>query len=353
MDERERRSAARSVLASIAPGTPLRDGLERILRGRTGALLVIGHDAAVEAISDGGFRLDVEFSPTRLRELCKMDGAVVLSHDATRILRANVQLMPDSALPTEESGTRHRTAERVGLQTGLPVIAVSHSMSIINLYFGGRRLLVAEPFAVLARANQVLATLQRYRSRLDEVVAALTAAEIEDTVTLRETLTVLQRLLLVRRMADELHGMVIELGIDGRLLALQLDELVTGTDSLRVTLIRDYAVMDDDRTVQSVLAGLRTLTDTEILELDRLATGLGHAAADPDAPVSPRGYRLLGQIPHLSAAVADVVIGKFGGLQGLLAASSADLGSVDGVGIERARIIREGLSRLAESAIFR
>ena len=144
MEDRISVAAQRAVLASVAPGTPLRDGLERILRGRTGALIVLGFDQAVDDLCDGGFRLDVEFSSTRLRELCKMDGAVVLNDDATRILRANVQLTPDSTIPTVESGTRHRTAERTGLQTGHPVIAVSHSMSIISLYYGGRRHVVAD-----------------------------------------------------------------------------------------------------------------------------------------------------------------------------------------------------------------
>ena len=248
MEDRMSVAAHRAVLARVAPGTPLRDGLERILRGRTGALIVLGFDQAVEDLCDGGFRLDVEFSSTRLRELCKMDGAVVLTDDATRILRANVQLTPDSTIPTVESGTRHRTAERTGLQTGHPVIAVSHSMSIINLYFGGRRHVVADPPTILGRANQALATLQRYKFRLDEVARALSALEIEDFATLRDAMTVLQRLLMVRRIADELTSNVVELGTDGRLLGLQLDEMLSGTQGLQELLIRDYLPPDQTPT---------------------------------------------------------------------------------------------------------
>src|SRR3954463_650288 len=147
----------RATLSAIAPGTALRDGLERILRGRTGALIVLGHDTVVEAICTGGFPLDVEFSATRLRELCKMDGAVVLSSDGTRIVRAAVHLMPDSMIPTEESGTRHRTAERGAKQTGLPVISVGQSMHIIGLYFNGPRHVIDDSAAILSRANQALA----------------------------------------------------------------------------------------------------------------------------------------------------------------------------------------------------
>ncbi|MTD14524.1 DNA integrity scanning protein DisA [Nakamurella sp. YIM 132087] len=359
-------AALRAVLARVAPGTPLREGLERILRGRTGALIVLGHNPTVEALCDGGFRFDVEFSPTRLRELSKMDGAVILSDDASRIVRANVQLMPDATIPTVESGTRHRTAERVGLQTGLPVIAVSHSMSIISLYHGGVRHVVADPSIILARANQALATLQRYKARLDEVTAALSAMEIEDVATLRDAMTVLQRLLLVRRIAGELSSSVIELGTDGRLLGLQLDELVTGTEGLRELLLRDYlpdlavpgtvvpdGSPDPDEAVELAVDGLRALTEPELLDLAAVARVLGYptGADGLDVAVSPRGYRLLSGIPRVPQAILDRLIAHFGNLQGLLAATAADLQLVDGVGENRARVVREGLSRLAESSI--
>jgi len=353
-DERQALTAQREILARIAPGTPLREGLERILRGRTGALIVLGYDAGVEAICDGGFRLDVEYSATRLRELSKMDGAVVLNDDASRILRANVQLMPAAGIPTVESGTRHRTAERVGLQTGLPVIAVSHSMSIISLYFGGVRHVVAEPSTILGRANQALATLQRYKTRLDEVTASLSALEIEDFATLRDAMMVLQRLLMVRRIADELTSSVIELGTDGRLLGLQLDELVSGTEEMRELLIRDYLPPDDaDRDVQDVVAGLRRLGETEILDLVAVGRTLGYSGTSDqlEAPASPRGYRLLAGIPRVPPVILDRLIVHFGNLQGLLATTAADLQLVDGVGESRARVVREGLSRLAESSI--
>lgn len=345
-------AAHRSVLARIAPGTPLREGLERILRGRTGALLVLGHPPAVEVLCDGGFQFDVEFSPTRLRELCKMDGAVILNEDASRILRANVQLMPDPTIPTVESGTRHRTAERVGLQTGLPVIAVSHSMSIISLYHGGHRHVVVDPSIVLARANQALATLQRYRTRFLEVAAGLSTLEIEDSTTLRDAMTVLQRLLLVRRIADELHGSVIELGTDGRLLGMQLDELVAGTEGMRELLIRDYLPESHDD-VDAAVDSLRRLDDIQVMDLTLVARALGYpgTAEALDMHVSPRGHRMLARIPRLPHTVLERLIEHFGTLQNLLAATAADLQEVDGVGEGRARLVREGLSRLAESSI--
>src|ERR1043165_4064065 len=186
------RPTLRETLGRLAPGTPLRDGLERILRGKTGALIVLGYDDSVEAICDGGFALDVRYAPTRLRELSKMDGAVVLSSDGTRILRANVQLVPDPSIPTEESGTRHRSAERTAIQTGYPVISVSHSMSIVTVYVAGERHVVPDSATILSRANQTINTLERYKGRLDEVSKQLSTAEIEDFVTLRDVMRVVQ-----------------------------------------------------------------------------------------------------------------------------------------------------------------
>lgn len=353
MEQASGTESVRSVMTMIAPGTPLRSGLERILAGRTGALIVLGVDRAVESLCDGGFRLDLEFSPTRLRELAKMDGALLLSADASRILGANIQLMPDPAIPTVESGTRHRTAERVAIQTGRPVIAVSHSMSVISLYFAGTRHPVVDSARILARANQALATLHRYRSRLDEVTHSLSVQEIEDTTTLREALTVLQRLLMVRRIADEISDNVVELGTDGRLLGLQLDEMLSGTEGLRELLVRDYLPgRDTDRPVDEIVAALDALGDDDLLNLLGLARELGYGASDSlDEHVSPRGYRLLARIPRVPVAVMDRLIAHFETLQGVLSSTAADLQEVEGVGDARARVIREGLSRLIESTL--
>ncbi|MGY1653147.1 DNA integrity scanning diadenylate cyclase DisA [Geodermatophilus sp. SYSU D01119] len=335
----------------------MRDGLERILAGRTGALIVLGYDRVVESICTGGFALDVALSATRLRELAKMDGAVILSSDGLRIVRAGVHLMPDPTVPTEESGTRHRTAERVAVQTGFPVISVSQSMHIISVYVAGRRYTLEHPTTILARANQALAALERYKLRLDEVASTLSALEIEDLVTVRDAMSVSQRLEMVRRIADEIEGFVVELGTDGRLLALQLDEMLAGVEEDRALLVRDYlpgGAARRPRTIEDVLADLRTLSATELLDLSAVSRcyGLPTSADALDSPVSPRGYRLLARVPRLPAAIIDRLVEHFGGLQKLLAATIEDLLAVEGVGEARARGIREGLSRLAETSIL-
>jgi diadenylate cyclase len=344
----------RATLATIAPGTALREGLERILRGRTGALIVLGQDRTVESLSTGGFSLDVEFSATGLRELAKMDGAIILDRDCTRILRAAVHLVPDSSIPTVETGTRHRTADRVARQTGFPVISVSQSMSIIAVYVGDVGYVLEDSASILSRANQGLATLERYKLRLDEVSGTLSALEIEDLVTIRDVAAVAQRLEMVMRIAAEIEGYVVELGTDGRLLSLQLEELVFGVEAELELVVRDYLPAGRrGRPAEEVLRDISALSAIELLDITAVARSLGVVGPEHlDSAVAPRGYRLLAKVPRLPGAVVERLVDHFGTLQKLLGAGIEDLQAVDGVGETRARSVREGLSRLAESSIL-
>ena len=353
--DRSPQELLRATLAAVAPGTELRDGLERILRGRTGALIVLGHDRVVDEVCTGGFVLDVEFSATRLRELAKMDGAIVTDTQVSRLLRAAVQLVPDSAIETSESGTRHRTAERVAKQTGFPVVSVSQSMRIVALYVGGLRYVLEGSDAILAKANQALATLERYKARLDEVTGTLSALEIEDLVTVRDVSIVVQRLEMVRRISQEISHYVVELGTDGRLLSLQLEELIGGVSPDRELVIRDY--IDDargDRTVFELLDDVAQIQSSELVDLSLVARVLGFSTGGDalDLAVSPKGYRLLNKVPRLPGTIMERLVDHFGDLQKLLAANLDDLMTVEGVGEQRARAVREGLSRLAESSIL-
>jgi diadenylate cyclase len=344
----------RATLASIAPGTSLRDGLERVLRGRTGALIVLGNDKTVESISTGGFTLDVPFTATGLRELAKMDGAIILDHEATRILRAGVHLMPDPSIYSEETGTRHRTADRVARQSGFPVISVSQSMQIIAVYVGEIRYVLEDSGQILSRANQALATLERYKLRLDEVSSTLSALEIEDLVTARDVAVVAQRLEMVTRIAREIEDYVLELGSDGRLLSLQLDELVTGVDLERELVVRDYLPNGRRRRkAEDILTELGGLSASDLVDIASVAAALGLGSSEHlDGAVTPKGYRLLAKVPRLPSTVVDRLVDHFGSLQKLLSAGIDDLQAVDGVGELRARSVREGLSRLAESSIL-
>ena len=363
----ERRRAA---LAVVAPGTPLRDGLERIVHGSTGALIVLGFDPVVEEICSGGFELSASFSATRLRELAKMDGAIVLDQACTRILRAAVQLVPDPRLHTGESGTRHRTAERVARQTGFPVITVSKSMRTVAVFTGGERYVLEDSAALLARAHQALATLERYKRRLDDAAAALTALEIEDRAAIGDIARVAQRLEMASRVTEEIAGYLVELGTDAGLLGLQLEELTIGTRRERELLLRDYGraerrpatdavgapTGEQGRAGEEGPAGdrpLSRLSADELLDLQTVAAAIGLSAADGlEQHVSPPGYRLLGQIPRLPQAAADGLVAEFGSLQKLLSASAQDLHRVPEIDAALAMSVREGLSRIAESALL-
>src|SRR5579863_2809555 len=253
------------ALASIAPGRPLREGLDRILQANMGALIVVGDGPDVLGICSGGFLLDAEFTPSRLSELAKMDGAIILASDASRIARANVHLVPSPGVLTSETGTRHRTAERVARSIDVPVIAVSEDLSVITLYRGEDKHALDSVARLLGRANQALQTLERYRDRLDSVTTSLSAAEVEDLVTVRDVVTVLQRAEMVRRIAEEIEGYVVELGTDGRLAHLQLEELMAGVDDERRQVVFDYLPVDEADQVDAAMVALASLETDRLL----------------------------------------------------------------------------------------
>ena len=345
----------RATLAAVAPGTDLRDGLERILRGRTGALIVLDDSEAVLELCTGGFELDVEFSATRLRELAKMDGGIILDRQGTRIVRAAVQLVPDPQVQTRESGTRHRTAERTAKQTGCPVVSVSASMSLVAVYVGNVRHVLDSSSQILSRADQALQTLTRYRSRLDEIAGTLSALEIENTVTVRDAASMLQRLEMVHRISHEISQYRVELGVDGRLIGLQLSELVGGIGLSRELLVRDYAHQAPIvRSEGEVLRSIDALSATDLVNLGAVARCLGFPGSTEnlDTSIYPLGARLMARIPRLPPSIAERLIEHFGSLQALLSAGVDDLTAVDGVGEWRAKAVRESLSRLAEASIM-
>jgi diadenylate cyclase len=341
------------ALRLVAPGTQLREGLDRILQARMGALIVVGDGPEVLSVCSGGFLLDAEFTPQRLSELAKMDGAIILASDTSRVARANVHLVPDPNVPTSETGTRHRTAERVGRQLDVPVITASEDMSLVAIHRRGEKHTLEPIPRVLARADQALQILGRYKSRLDAVSGSLSALEVEDLVTVRDVATVLQRAEMVRRIAEEIEGYVIELGADGRLVLLQLEELVGGVEEDRRLVAKDYYQSSDDLELVGVMHLLAELEDEELLDLN-LVSGVLHLDPDIgiDGALQPRGFRLLHKIPRLPELVSDHVVDRFSNLQKIMRAGLADLTEVEGVGEVRAKAIKEGLSRLAETSIL-
>ena len=349
-----RRSSLLDALAAVAPGKPLREGLDRILQAEMGALVVVGDGPEVLNICSGGFLLDAAYSPQRLSELAKMDGAIILAADASRIARANVHLVPNPNVPTSETGTRHRTAERVARSITVPVISVSEDQSVIAVYVNNEKRPLEPIPRLLARANQALSTLERYKNRLDAVSASLSALEIEDLVTVRDVVTVLQRAEMVRRISDEISRHIIELGVDGRLVRLQLEELMGGVEDDSRLMVRDYFREEADWHLDEALEGLANLGTDDLLDLKTVASmlHLPGGAGDLEQGLSPRGYRMLSRVPRLPEPVVEGIVERFGNLQKIMAASVADLDEVKEVGETRARAIKEGLARLAETSIL-
>ena len=347
MADPTREPALREILAMLAPGTQLREGIERIIRAGRGALLVIGWTPQIEPLVSGGFVIDIGATNQRIAELAKMDGALVLDADARRVLRANVHLVPDPTIPTSETGTRHRSAERTARETGQPVIAVSESMGMVNVYVGDTKHVLEEVSALLVRANQALSTLERYRYRLDEVSANLSVREVEDTVTVRDAVLTLQRAEMLRRIAAEVESHVVELGTEGRLIQLQLDELVGAVGGERELLVRDY-LRDRRRKLKRVLTDLSDLGTEALLDPEQVAQLLTYTEDELELAVTPRGYRMLSRIPRLPATVIDRLVERFHSLPRIMEASLTELDEVEGIGAQRARLIQDGLRRMSE-----
>jgi diadenylate cyclase len=350
--ELESRQEPRLVkaLEMVAPGTALREGLDNILHARTGGLIVAGDPEELSFLFSGGIKLEIDYSPALLYQLAKMDGAIALNANSTKITMANVQLMPDPTILSLETGTRHRTAERVSKQTDALVIAISQRRDVVTLYVDGSKYILEDIPVVLAKANQALATLDKYRTRLDQVSTRLTALEFEGGATLHDVLTVLQRSELVTRMAVEIERYIVELGTEGRLIEMQLEETMVGTAADKAALVHDYLAEDSDGAFALALDTLGRLPHQDLLDFGRLSELLGYdrKVNTLDYPVSPRGYRILGRIPRLPKLVVQQIVQEFGGLDEMLAATDSELETVEGVGEIRAKDIREGLRRLQE-----
>lgn len=338
----QQRRVINDILKMVAPGTKLREGIDNVLRANTGGLIVIGYDEKVQEIVEGGFMIQCPFTPANLYELAKMDGAIILSEDAGVIIRANAQLDPDSSIPSNETGIRHRTAERTAKQTGKLVISISQRRGVISLYKGPIRYALKDIGVILTKANQAMQTLEKYRIAMDKGLVNLGALEFEELVTLQEISQVVHRMELVLRIRDEIYHYVNELGTEGRLISMQLSELVENIEDEARNLIKDYA--SDGIEPDQVIEEIRVEGSADLLKM------LGHEEREGalDEIVYPRGYRMLNRIPRIPQPIIFNLIDQFGNLNEMAKASIEELDEVEGIGEKRARKIKEGLERIQE-----
>jgi diadenylate cyclase len=339
-----------AAISRVAPGTELRQGLDDIIRSHSGALIVIGDPEKLSFLYSGGLRLDQPLTPQFLYELAKMDGAIILDAAMTRIAYANVQLMPDPTIASSETGTRHRTAERVAKQTNALVLSVSQQRETVTLFLGNRRYQLDSIADLLARTNQALHTLETYRQRLEQVLTRLTALEFQNAVMLDDVLVALQRAEMTMRMAEEIERDCIELGSEGRVIEMQLGELIAGVPRDLKALVADYHISADRAPEAAAEEQLHRVPYQTLLVFEQLSALLGYPeSVDPvDHGLTPRGYRVLSHIPRVPDAVVRRVVADLEGLDAIVRATQRELESVSGVGTVRAREIKEGLRRLQE-----
>ena len=346
------------LLKLIAPGTPIRDGLENILRAKTGALLLItDNNDVIKEVVDGGFYINEEYTASRLYELAKMDGAIVLSGDLKRILFANAQLIPSRNIETMETGTRHRTAERTAKQTGELVISISQRRNIITIFKGNFRYILEDTNAVLNKANQGIQTLERYKKVFDNKLSILNEYEFNDIVTLKNVIDVIQRAEMVRRIADEIKRQIYELGNDGRLVNMQLEELMGGLEKEEALIIKDYLAPvkgKKKRTPENIMEELSTIQYEDVTKEGTIAKLLGYETFDnyDEVGVYTRGYRILNKIPRMPSNIVENLILSFKSFQHILEADIESLDEVDGIGEVRARTIKQSLRRMQEQFMF-
>ena len=344
------------ILKLIAPGTPIREGLENILRAKTGALLLItDKNDVLKEIVDGGFTINEDYSSSKLYELAKMDGAIVLSGDLKKILYANAQLIPSHEIITLETGTRHRTAERTAKQTGELVISISQRRNIITVFKGDNRYVLEDTEVVLNKANQAIQTLEKYKKVFDNKLNLLNEYEFNDIVTLQNVIVAIQRAEMVMRIVEEIQRQIYELGDDGRLVKMQLDELIGGLEKEEALIIKDYiATTKKKRTPEKVLERLEELPYEELLKEAVIAKLLGYENFDnfDELGVYTKGYRILSKVPRMPSNIVQNLIDSFKSFQHILAADIESLDEVDGIGEVRARTIKQSLKRMQEQFMF-
>ena len=339
------------ILKMIAPGTPIREGLDNILKAKTGGLIVIGNMKEIENIVDGGFYVNVEFTPARLYELAKMDGAIIISDDLKQILYANAQLIPDFNISTVETGTRHRTAERVAKQTGNIVISISQRRGIITVYQKDLRYVLEDTSKVMSKSNQALQTVEKYRKVFDNKINILTEYEFNDIATLDTVISAIQRSEMLIKIAEEVQKSIAELGVEGRLLKMQLDELTDGVENEEKLIIKDYANTKDE---EKILKLIHSLSYEELLKEQTLANILGikDVTDFTETTVYTRGYRILNKVPRVPSYIVDNIVKKYKSFQKLLLSDVTELDEVDGIGEIRAKTIVQTLKRMQEQFVF-
>jgi len=340
----------------VAPGTVLRRALDDIIMAEFGALIVFLDDISEqENILQGGFYIGTGFSPEKLYELAKMDGAIILDENVTRILAANVQLSPDPTLPTNETGMRHRAAERTARQTQKFVLTISRRRKVITLYYKNNKHQIKDINTLIARISQTIGTVERYKNNLDKKCLRIERDEFLDQVQLIQVTEILNDCIGIMNLLEEIDPYVIETGEEGRLLVLRLDSVREDVDALGQLLVKDYGFnsFTDDQVAQII----EKLKSVKPADHEKIAVLLGWPSmaetALHDIAVSPRGYRLLKQVAKIPPGTMEKLVEQFKDLAHLSMSDEDTLLEVEGIGEKRARSIIAGIQHMRNRLVYR
>ena len=343
-DTAERRALA---IKMTAPGTALRVALDMILAGHLGALICVGDRENVLAAGSDGFALDVSFTANRLFELCKMDGAVVIDKDLTRIVRANFHLNPDATLPTAETGTRHRTAARMSLLTKSIVLAVSSRRSLITVYVDGRAIQLKSVPAIMTAVSQLSVAMQSTRQALDRELLRLTALELDNYVTLGDVAETFYLFEVLMTVAEQLDAHILELGNEGKITAMQREEYLGGVNEAYNLMIRDYAEDSSVENARSIRRIFHTTENTELRSAQVVGRILGYDEDLPaDTAMVPLGLRTLSRVSVVRDDMAAKIVDEYDSLQELLNVAETNPNRLDDLGIENPGALANALRRM-------
>jgi len=335
----------------LIPGQPLRNGVDLIADKKTGALIVIGTSAKLEKISSGGVSLNnCSYTPEMVSELAKMDGAIIVDKNVNNILKANVHLNPSDDIATSQTGTRHRTAERVSVETELSVVAVSEESSTIKVFNGNNVNELEKSSIIFGRVNESLQSVDRTRRRFDDAVLELGELEIENTLTNQQVLEVIQRGELLGRLSQQVRKEASDLGEDSGLVMIQIDSLESGVRNTLDLVLKDHLPAKRFRNINKAVDEIANLTYEELNTIEHLGSVLFMESLD-EVSVS-KGYRVLARLPGLPDNLHDLLIQKFIILPNLLNASTDKLFQVEGIGRNRAQQLREYFDTLLKNVGF-
>lgn len=339
-----------NTLKLLSPGTSLREGIDYIIQSNTGGLIVVGDTPEILNLTEGGFRINCQYTPTRMSELAKMDGAIILSTDIKRIVRANVTLRVNSSIASNETGLRHRAAEKFSKETEHLVLAVSRRRNTLTLYSSNQRYQFRERSILVSGANQAILALSQYIKTMQNSIASLNWAELSGTVTLANVIVAIQVCERVRRIDNDLTRYRIELGTEAPSLQLIPSELSNEIER-GLLIIKDY-FLQEEREEYDAYELIFGLNAVDLASDYHIANALGYPSDYYNTTnlIETRGYRMLSQIPRITMNVVDNIVKHFGTLDAVITANIDSLQRVDGVGVTRASTIKETLVQMKTGA---